>query len=78
MDTKSDAVRKNNSTMILNASLISTGKRDELSTACNPKVMSRCLSTPDATSLHHCLKKKQLKLIVASLVRIPVFSIMHS
>ena len=23
---------------------------------CNSKVMSRCLSTPDATSLYHCLK----------------------
>ena len=39
--------------------------RDELLTACNPKFMSltRCLSAPDATSLHHCLKNKQLKLI---------------
>ena len=27
------------------------------------KVMSRCLSAPDATSLHYCLKNKQLKLI---------------
>ena len=26
------------------------------------KVMSRCLSVPDATYLHHCLKNKQLKL----------------
>ena len=40
-----------------------TETRDELSTNCNPKVMSRCLSEPDATSLHHCLKNKQLKLI---------------
>ena len=30
--------------------------RDKLSTTCNPKVMSRCLSMPDATSLHHCLQ----------------------
>ena len=30
--------------------------RDELSNTCNPKVMSRCLSVPDATSLHHCLQ----------------------
>ena len=37
--------------------------RDELSTTCNPKVTSRCLSAPDATSLYHCLKNKQLKLI---------------
>ena len=43
-----------------NASLKSTVPRDELSTTCNPKVMSRCLSAPDATSLHHCLKNKQL------------------
>ena len=33
----------------------STETRKELSTTCNPKVMSRCLSAPDATSLHHCL-----------------------
>ena len=43
------------------------GNKDELSTTCNPKVMSRCLlrclSEPDATSLHHCLKNKQLKSI---------------
>ena len=26
------------------------------STTCNPKVMSRCLSALDATSLHHCLQ----------------------
>ena len=42
------------------ASLRSTETRDELSTTCNPKVMSRCLSAPDATSLHNCLKNKQL------------------
>ena len=36
--------------------LKSTETRDELSTTCNPKVMSSCLSTPDATSLHHCLQ----------------------
>ena len=27
------------------------------------KVISRCLSEPDAKSLHHCLKNKQLKVI---------------
>ena len=32
------------------------GTREELSTNCNPKVMSQCLSVPDATSLHHCLQ----------------------
>ena len=35
-----------------------TETRDELSTTYNPKIMSRCLSAPDAT-LHHCLKNKQ-------------------
>ena len=40
----------------LNASLNSTETIEELSTTCNPKVMSRCLSAPDATSLHHCLQ----------------------
>ena len=39
----------------------STETWDELSTTCNQKVMSRCLSAPYATSLHHCLKNKQLK-----------------
>ena len=37
-------------------SLKSTETREEFSTTCNPKVMSRCLSAPDATSLHHCLQ----------------------
>ena len=35
----------------INASLKSTETRDELSTTCNPKVTSRCLSAPDSTSL---------------------------
>ena len=30
--------------------------KEELSTTCNPKVMSRCLSAPDATFLNHCLQ----------------------
>ena len=30
--------------------------RDELSTTCNLKVMSRCLSAPHATSIHHYLQ----------------------
>ena len=42
-------------------------------TTCNLKVMSRCLSAPYATSLHHCLKNKQLNM--ASVVRIQVISI---
>ena len=48
---------------LASASLKGTETRDELSSTCNPKDMSRCLSAPDATSLHHCLKNKQLKLI---------------
>ena len=36
---------------------------DEPLTTCNLKVMSGCLSVPDATSLYHCLKNKLLKLI---------------
>ena len=56
-----------------NASLKSTETRNELSTMCNPKVMSRCLSAPDAISLHHCLKNKQLNLNMVSVVRIQVF-----
>ena len=40
----------------LNASIKSTETRDDLSTTCNQKVMSRCLSAPDAASLHHCLQ----------------------
>ena len=43
-------------------------------TTCNP--MSRCLSAPDATSLHHCLKTA--KTIMVLEVRIQVFSIMYS
>ena len=35
------------------------GNRDELSTTCNPKVMSRCLSAPDAT--YHAFEKKKKK-----------------
>ena len=46
-----------------NASLKSTETRDESSTTCNPKVMSRCLSATDAISLHHYVKYKQLNLI---------------
>ena len=38
------------------ASLKSTETRHELSTTCNAKVVSRCLSAPDATSLYHCLQ----------------------
>ena len=38
-------------------------RREELSNTCNPKVMSKYPSAPDATSLHHSLKNKQLKLI---------------
>ena len=38
------------------------GNKGRASTTCNLKVMLRCLSAPDATSLH-CLKKKQPKFI---------------
>ena len=41
---------------MVNVSLKSTETREELSTNCNLKVMSRCLSAPDAASLHHCLQ----------------------
>ena len=44
---------------MLNASLKSTETREELSTTCNPKVMSKCLPAPDATYLHHCLKNEK-------------------
>ena len=54
------------------------GNRDEILTTCNPKVMSRCMSVPDATLLHHYLKNKQLKPNIISVVRIQVFSIVHS
>ena len=56
--------------------------RDELC-ICNLKlisVLSRCLSMPDATFLHHCLKNKQLKLNAFS-CKDPakgVFNIMHT
>ena len=35
-------------------------------------------AAPDATSLHHCLKNKQLKLIMASVVRVQVFSMYYA
>ena len=34
----------------------STETMEEPSTNCNLKVMSRCLSVPDATSLRYCLQ----------------------
>ena len=40
--------------------------------------MSRCMSEPDATSLHHCLKNKQLKLKSFSGMDPANRSIMHS
>ena len=49
--------------------------RDELSTTCNPKVMSRYLSVPDATSLQ---QEQVAKTNTVSVVRIQVFSIIHS
>ena len=47
------------------------------STTCNPKVMSRLLSTPDATSTS-LSQEQAAKTNMASVVRIQVFSIMHS
>ena len=46
-------------------------KYGNISTTCNP--MSRCLSVPDATSLHHCLKNNSAKTSMVSEVRIQVF-----
>ena len=51
-----------------NASLKSTETREELST-CNPKVMSRCLSVPDATSLHHCLQNHHQHFTILSSIQ---------
>ena len=56
--------------MGLNASLKSTETMNELSTICYPKVMSRCLSVPDAT-------EQAAKTNMVSMVRIQVFSIRH-
>ena len=61
------------------------GNRDELSVTLYLQsgiisVLSGCLSVPDVTSLHHCLKNKQLKLNAFS-GRDPangVFNIMHT
>ena len=48
---------------MVNAYLKCMETREELLTTCNPKVMSIiCLSAPDATSIYHCLKNKQLQL----------------
>ena len=63
----------------LNASLKSMETREELSTSCNPKVMSRCLSAPDATSFTSLTQEQAATTNMASMVRIQVFSIiMHS
>ena len=45
----------------------STEIMDELSTTCNPKIMSRCLSVPDATSLHRCLQSNHQYCTILSL-----------
>ena len=51
--------------------------RVELLTTSNPKVISRCLSAPDATSLHHCLQQyfTILSLIQALDTKRPVASL---
>ena len=51
-------------------SLKSTETRDEISTTCNLKVMSRCLSAPDATSLP---QEQAVKSNMVSVIRIQVF-----
>ena len=53
----------------------STETRDELSTTYNTKVMSRCLSSPDATSLP---QEQAAKTNMVVVVRIQVFIIMHN
>ena len=58
-----------------NASLKSMETREELSTNCNPEVMSRCLSAPDATSLHHCFKNKQPKLLLGGAMVVLCFTL---
>ena len=61
----------------LNASLKSTETREELSTNCNPKVMSRCLSAPDVHP-YITAQEQAAKTNMASMVSIQVFSNMHS
>ena len=53
------------------------GTIEELSTTCNLKVMSRCLSVP---MLHPYItaQEQAAKTNMASVVRIQVFSFMHS
>ena len=51
-----------------------TETRAELSTTYNLKVMPRCLSAPDATSLHTASRTSNM----VSVVRIQLFSIIHS
>ena len=57
-------------------------RREELSNTCNPKVMSRYPSAPDATSLHHIPtsqpQEQAAKTNMASVVRIQAFSFMYS
>ena len=53
--------------------------RDELLITCNSiKTYVKMSVSDEATSLHHCLKNKQLKINMLSEVRIQVFSVMHS
>ena len=51
--------------------------RDELSTTCNPKVMSRYLSTPDTTSLQ-LPQEQAAKTNMASVVRIQVLKVLYT
>ena len=43
--------------------MVSSGISDVAIASAHSKKKLRCLSAPDATSLHHCLKNRQLKLI---------------
>ena len=53
---------------MLNTSLKST--ETGMSFQSEIKVMSRCLSAPDATSLHHCPQEQAAKTSMLSVVRI--------
>ena len=66
----------------LNTSLKSTETRDELSTTLylQSKLMSRCLSVPDSTSLPTSMPQEQAaktKMVLVVMAK-GVFSIMHS
>ena len=51
--------------------------KDGFSTICNPKVMSRYLSAPDANILTSLSQEQAAKTNMVSVIRIQVFSIME-